>query len=77
MLNLNYVEMHKPSPSYKKQVSHRNVTLIVHVQAMGMYFKVHHDGRKANLQPMLLLKCDGTCKMMIIEPNNNKGSLNI
>ncbi len=53
------------------------MTLIVHVQAMGMYLKVHHDGRKGNLQPMLLLEYDGTCKMMITETNDNRSSLNI
>jgi hypothetical protein len=50
------------------------VTLIVHVQAMGMYLKAHHDGRKGNMQPMLLIKCDGTCKVMSTEPNDDKGS---
>ncbi len=53
------------------------MTLIVHVQAMGMYLKVHHDGRKGNLQPILLLEYDGTCKVMIIETNDNRSSLNI
>jgi len=77
MLDLNNVEVHKLSPPHKKQVSHRNLTLIVHVQAMGMYLKVHHDGRKGNLQPTLLLKCDGTCKAMITKLNNNRSSLNI
>ncbi len=47
------------------------------MQARGMYLKVHHDGRKGNLQRMLLLEYDSTCKMMITEPNDNKSSLNI
>jgi hypothetical protein len=29
-----------------------------------MYFKVHLDGRKGNLQSMLVLECEENCKIV-------------
>jgi hypothetical protein len=37
-----------------------NVTSSVDLQAMGMYLKVCCDRKKGNLQPIILLECDGT-----------------
>ncbi len=53
-----------------------NVTSIVDLQAMGIYLKVCCDGKERNLPPILLLQCMAPIRMMIVKPNNNKGSLN-
>jgi hypothetical protein len=66
MLNMDSFQVHRFPPPHKRQVINVNnffsiyVTSIVDLQAMGMYLKVCCDGKKGNLQPILLLECDGT-----------------
>jgi len=41
-----------------------------------MYSKMSYDKRKGNLQLVILLECDDTyIKLLIDEPNDNKGNL--
>jgi hypothetical protein len=39
-----------------------NVTYVVDLHVVGMYFKVRLDGRERNLQLVLLLECDENYK---------------